>query len=129
MSPPVILVLKVSSFMSSSQHPFLADSSGSDSMTPFQLPLASMVRSLCRAATSGGPDLLYEVMLKMTLMVDSTAQTYGLATWTQKMGERPHLKWAEGLDHDEITEAEAVVMTALSLPERATQISAGDHFI
>ena len=96
--------------------------------TAFSLPLAAMVRALCQAAMKG-PDLLYDVILKLTLMVDSTAQTYGLATWTQKMGERPHLKWAEGLDHDEITEAEAVVMTALSLPERATQISAGDHFI
>jgi transcriptional regulator with GAF, ATPase, and Fis domain len=113
--------------MSSSQHPFLADSSGSDSMTPFQLPLASMVRSLCRAATSGGPDLLYEVMLKMTLMVDATAQTYGLATWTQKLGERPRLKWVEGLDQDEIALAEAVVDAALLAPSEALEIKAGDR--
>lgn len=96
--------------------------------TAFSLPLAAMVRALCQAATRG-PDLLYEVILKLTLMVDSTAQTYGLATWTQKAGERPHLKWVEGLNHDELAEAEAVVMTALSLPEKATQISAGDQAI
>jgi transcriptional regulator with PAS, ATPase and Fis domain len=94
----------------------------------FNLPLASMVRALCQAATRG-PDLLYEVILKLTLMIDSTAQTYGLATWTQKMGERPHLKWVEGLEHEELAEAEAVVMTALSLPEKATQIAAGDQAI
>jgi transcriptional regulator with PAS, ATPase and Fis domain len=96
--------------------------------TAFSLPLASMVRALCQAANKG-PDLLYEVILKLTLMVDATAQTYGLATWTQKKGERPQLKWTEGLDHEELAEGEAVVMTALSLPEKATQISEGDQAI
>lgn len=96
--------------------------------TPFSLPLAAMVHALCKAATQG-PDLLYEVILKLTLMIDSTAQTYGLVTWTQKMGERPQLKWVEGLDHDEIAEAEAAVMTALSSPEKAAVISAGDQAI
>ena len=33
-----------------------------------------MVRALCKAATTG-PDMLYEVMLKLTLMIDTTAQT------------------------------------------------------
>ncbi|HEX8651843.1 MAG TPA: sigma-54 dependent transcriptional regulator [Pyrinomonadaceae bacterium] len=113
--------------MSSSQHPYLSDNSGNDSGTPFQLPLASMVRSLCRAATAGGPDLLYEVMLKMTLMVDATAQTYGLATWTQKLGERPRLKWVEGLDQDEIAEAEVAVNSALLTPGEAVEIEAGDR--
>ena len=93
---------------------------------PFSLPLAAMVRALCQAAAQG-PDLLYEVILKLTLMIDSTAQTYGLATWTQKLGERPHLKWVEGLDHEEVAEAEAVVMAALSCPEKAAKISAGDQ--
>jgi transcriptional regulator with PAS, ATPase and Fis domain len=94
----------------------------------FNLPLAAMVRALCQAATQG-PDLLYEVILKLTLMVDSTAQTYGLGTWTQKMGERPQLKWVEGLEHDEIAEAEAAVIVALSSPESASKISAGDQAI
>ena len=115
--------------MSISEHPFIPDSSGNDSATPFQLPLASMVRSLCRAATAGGPDLLYEVMLKLTLMVDATAQTYGLATWTQKLGERPRLKWVEGLDHDEIAEAEAAVNVALTEVSEAVEIKAGDRAI
>lgn len=111
------------------EFPFIADRSGNDSATPFQLPLASMVRSLCRAATAGGPDLLYEVMLKLTLMVDATAQTYGLATWTQKPGERPRLKWVEGLDHDEIAEAEVAVNAALTEVSEAVEIKAGERAI
>jgi hydrogenase-4 transcriptional activator len=111
------------------EHPVIADSSGNDSATPFQLPLASMVRSLCRAATAGGPDLLYEVMLKLTLMVDATAQTYGLATWTQKLGERPRLKWVEGLDHDEISDAEVAVNAALAEVSEAVEIKAGARSI
>jgi hydrogenase-4 transcriptional activator len=88
-----------------------------------------MVRSLCRAATAGGPDLLYEVMLKLTLMVDATAQTYGLATWTQKLGERPRLKWVEGLDHDEIADAETAVNAALTEVSEAVEVKAGDRAI
>jgi transcriptional regulator with PAS, ATPase and Fis domain len=92
------------------------------------LPLASMVRTLCRAAT-GGPDLLYEVMLKLTLMIDATAQTYGLATWTQKKGERPRLKWVEGLDPTEIAEAEATVAEALLISNEIKEVKAGDQYI
>ena len=115
--------------MSSSQHLSTPGNLGSDSAASFQLPLASMVRSLCRAATAGGTDLLYEVMLKLTLMIDATAQTYGLATWTQKLGERPHLKWVEGLDQDEIVDAEIAVDAALSAPVEAAEIKAQDHSI
>ena len=43
-------------------------------------------------------------MLKLTLMIDATARTYGLATWTQKPNERPRLSWVEGLNEDEIAE-------------------------
>ncbi|MGB7925022.1 MAG: sigma-54 dependent transcriptional regulator [Pyrinomonadaceae bacterium] len=111
------------------EFPFIADGSGNDSASSFQLPLASMVRSLCRAATAGGPDLLYEVMLKLTLMVDATAQTYGLATWTQKPGERPRLKWVEGLDHDEINDAEVAVNAALTEVSEAAEIKAGERAI
>ncbi len=41
------------------------------------LPISSIVRAVCQAASSG-PDLLYEVMLKLSLMVEATAPTYGL---------------------------------------------------
>lgn len=93
-----------------------------------QLPLASMVHMLCEAAV-GGPDHLYEVMIKLTLMVDATANTYGLATWTQQFGERPRLKWVEGLEQDEISEAEAVVADALPAPDEALKIKTGDSHI
>jgi transcriptional regulator with GAF, ATPase, and Fis domain len=103
-------------------------SNSQENETPFSLPLAAMVRALCKAATQG-PDLLYEVILKLTLMIDSTAQTYGLATWTQKIKERPQLKWVEGLEQDEVSEAEAAVTLALSVAEKASLISAGDQSI
>lgn len=104
---------------------FTAEASESKSAMSFQLPLAAMVRALCRAATTG-PELLYEVMLKLTLMIDATAQTYGLATWSQKFSERPRLKWAEGLNPDEIVEAESDVAAALSQFGEGTEIKAGD---
>jgi transcriptional regulator with PAS, ATPase and Fis domain len=100
--------------------------SESKSSTSFQLPLAAMVRALCQAATTG-PELLYEVMLKLTLMIDATAQTYGLATWSQKFTERPRLKWAEGLNPDEIVEAETDVAAALSEANEDREIKAGDR--
>ncbi|MGH9944843.1 MAG: sigma-54 interaction domain-containing protein [Pyrinomonadaceae bacterium] len=99
-----------------------------DADDAFQLPLASMVRALCGAATSGS-DVLYDVMLKLALMVDATAQTYGLATFAQKQDERPHLKWVEGLNHEELAEAEGEVAATLSKPEAAPGVKAGDHAI
>jgi len=96
---------------------------------PIMLPLASMIRALCQAAISG-PDLVYDVMLMLTLMVDSAAQTYGLATWTQKFGEKPRLKWVEGLDEEEIAEAGQIVSEALAASsDGARDASAGDFSI
>src|SRR5215813_7954251 len=66
-----------------------------------RLPISSMVRAVCEAA-NGGPELLYEVMIKMSLMVEATAPTYGLSIWSVSLGERPSLRWAEGLEEDEI---------------------------
>src|SRR3954447_1324443 len=95
----------------------------------FSLPIASMVRALCKAALAG-PDLLYDVMLKLTLMVDSTAETYGLATWTEQRGERPVVKWVEGLTEEEIQDAEAIVSEALNAhPDAPQLINPGDRFI
>jgi transcriptional regulator with PAS, ATPase and Fis domain len=93
----------------------------------FQMPLASMVRALCKASATGS-DVLYDVMLKVALMVDATAQTYGLATFAQKSGERPRLKWVEGLTQEEIVEAEARVSSALT-QEGALEVTAGDREI
>jgi transcriptional regulator with GAF, ATPase, and Fis domain len=108
-------------------------SSGSDysentAAPVFQLPLAAMVRALCKAAMTGS-DMLYDVMLKLALMVDATAQTYGLATFAQKSGERPHLKWVEGLDQDEIAEAESHVAETLAKTSSVAEMKAGDHAI
>ncbi len=94
----------------------------------FQLPLASMVRALCRGAATSS-DVLYEMMLKAALMVDATAQTYGMATFSQKLGERPRLNWVEGLDHEEVADAEARIEAALSGTEAALEMKAGDPII
>src|ERR1043165_21693 len=82
----------------------------------FDLPLAAMVRAVCRAAETSS-DALYDVMLKAALMVDAAAPTYGMATFSQKSGERPRLKWVEGLDHEETADAEEIVAATLGLSE------------
>jgi transcriptional regulator with GAF, ATPase, and Fis domain len=91
----------------------------------FQLPLASMVRALCRAADTGS-DALYDVMLKVALMVDAAAHTYGMATFSQKNEELACLKWVEGLDPEETADAEATVEAALSGAEAGQELKAGD---
>lgn len=98
------------------------------SVAPFQMPLASMVRALCTAAASSS-DVLYEVVLKLTLMIDATAQTYGLATWAQKLNGHVQLKWAEGLTEDEISLAEKTVAGALVCAGEPREIKAGDRNI
>src|SRR2546423_52691 len=110
------------------QGSIVANISGKSSVTSYQLPLASMIRALCKAATSG-PDILYEVMLKLALAIDATAQTYGLSTWTQKYGERPRINWLEGLEQDEIVEAEEAVANAFRVSDEAIQIKDGDRAI
>lgn len=87
-----------------------------------------MVRTLCMAAHAGS-DILHEVMLKATLMFESTAQTYGLATFTQKSGERPLLTWVDCLNQEEITEAEESVAAALNHTDDGHAIRAGDRTI
>src|SRR5919107_1059159 len=94
----------------------------------FQLPLAAMVRSLCRAADTGS-DALYDVMLKVALMVDAAAHTYGMATFSQKAGELARLKWVEGLDPEETADAEATVQSVLSGAEAGQEPKAGDRKI
>src|SRR5678816_4743765 len=79
-----------------------------------QLPIGSMVRAVCEAA-NGGPDLLYEVMIKMSLMVEATAPTYGLSIWATSDSGNPTLRWAEGLEEKEIAIGESAVAEILSL--------------
>lgn len=100
------------------------DSSGDS----FQMPVASMVRSLCKAAATGA-DILYDVMLKVALMVDATAQTYGLATFANKNGERPRLKWVEGLNEDEISAAETKIENAFEAADHTLEMREGDREI
>src|SRR5215207_2142397 len=94
----------------------------------FQLPLAAMVRSLCRAADTGS-DALYDVLLKVALMVDAAAHTYGMATFSQKAGELARLKWVEGLDPEETADAETTVEAVLSGAAAGQEPKAGDRKI
>jgi hydrogenase-4 transcriptional activator len=94
----------------------------------FQLPLAAMVRSLCRAADTGS-DALYDVMLKVALMVDAAAHTYGMATFSQKGGELARLKWVEGLDAEETADAEATVGVVLGGAAEGQEPKVGDRKI
>ena len=73
-----------------------------------QFPIASIVRALCQAANSG-PDLLYEVMLKLSLLVEAAAPMYGLSIWSLDSGQRPRLNWAEGLQEPELVVGEQSV--------------------
>jgi transcriptional regulator with GAF, ATPase, and Fis domain len=106
-----------------------SDQIGQNPLSESHLPLGSMVRAICEAA-SAGPEMLYEAMLKLALMVDMTAPTYGLGTWAQQVGERPNLKWAEGLTSDEIAEGEKIVGEALaSSGRKSRKFKAGDEAI
>lgn len=91
-------------------------------------PVTSMVRAVCQAAMAG-PDLLYEVMLKLSLMVEGTVPTYGLSIWTLELGQRPALKWAEGLHEDELEGAESVVTSAITAGSGLPDFKAGDFAI
>src|SRR5947207_8830275 len=82
-------------------------------LSSLQLPISAMVRAVCEAA-NGGPDLLYEVMIKMSLMVESTAPTYGLSIWTTSDSGKPTLRWAEGMEEEEIAGGEAAVAQVIS---------------
>src|SRR5947207_15371915 len=88
------------------------DAPASDSVS-LQLPLSSIVRAVCEAA-NGGPDLLYEVMIKMSLMVEATVPTYGLSIWATSDSGKPTLRWAEGLEEEEIAGGEAAVAQVIS---------------
>jgi transcriptional regulator with PAS, ATPase and Fis domain len=90
-----------------------------------QLPVASIVRALCQAANAG-PELLYEVMVKLSLMVESTAPMYGLSIWTLDNGAKPKLEWAEGLSEPELAAAETVVSETLAAVSTWPEVEAGD---
>ena len=92
------------------------------------LPISSIVRALCHAANAG-PDLLYEVMLKLSLLVEATAPMYGLSIWTVDQGQKPKLGWAEGLDELELAEGQRVVHETLSSEAVWLRTTEGDESI
>src|ERR1051325_10465577 len=93
-----------------------------------QLPISSIVRALCEAAR-GGPDLLYEVMIKMSLMVESTAPTYGLSIWAAPSVGTPSLRWAEGLEPEEIQHGEQAILEIFQNAGRPARAEQGDQSI
>lgn len=101
------------------------DASESSSL---QLPISSIVRAVCEAA-NGGPDLLYEVMIKMSLMVESTAPTYGLSIWATSDTGSPTLRWAEGLEDKEIALGESAVAEIFASKGRPQSAKEGDQAI
>ncbi|HKN82451.1 MAG TPA: sigma-54 dependent transcriptional regulator [Pyrinomonadaceae bacterium] len=103
------------------------DAPASDSSS-LQLPISSIIRAVCEAA-SGGPDLLYEVMIKMSLMVEATAPTYGLSIWSTSDAGKPTLRWAEGLEEQELATAEKTVAEIFSSKGRPTPANEGDRSI
>src|SRR5262245_27269097 len=93
-----------------------------------QLPIGSIVRAVCEAAT-GGPDLLYEVLIKMSLMVEATAPTYGLSIWATSDAGKPTLRWAEGLEETEIATGELAVAEIFVSKGRPQPAQEGDQAI
>ena len=93
-----------------------------------QLPISSIVRAVCEAA-NGGPDVLYEVMIKMSLMVEATAPTYGLSIWATSDSGKPTLRWAEGLEEQEIATGEVAVAEIFSCKGRPQPAKEGDQAI
>ncbi|HEU4932704.1 MAG TPA: sigma-54 dependent transcriptional regulator [Pyrinomonadaceae bacterium] len=103
------------------------DAPASESSFP-KLPISSIVRAVCEAAT-GGPDLLYEVMIKMSLMVEATAPTYGLSIWATSDSGKPTLRWAEGLEETEIANGETAVGEIFKSKGRPQPAQEGDPAI
>ena len=92
------------------------------------LPIGSIVRALCQAANAG-PDLLYEVMLKLSLLIEATAPMYGLSMWSVDDGQRPRLNWAEGLDESELAAGQRLVGEALAPTASWPDIKPGDSSV
>ena len=101
--------------------------SATSSLSP-TLPITSIVKAVCEAANQG-PDRLYEVMIKMSLMVEATAPTYGLSIWSMPLTGKPTLRWAEGLEEPEISAAEKVLADAFGTKGRSAQAKEGDTAI
>ncbi len=94
-------------------------------LSSLRLPISSIVRAVCEAA-NGGPELLYEVMIKVSLMVEATAPTYGLSIWAASDSGKPTLRWAEGLEDQEIAIGENAVAEIFASKGRPQNVKEGD---
>jgi DNA-binding NtrC family response regulator len=92
------------------------------------LPIGAIVRALCHAANSG-PELLYEVMLKLSLLVEATAPMYGLSIWSVDVGQRPRFTWGEGLDESELAVGQRIVSETLAGESIWPAINEGDSSV
>src|ERR1043165_1464324 len=93
-----------------------------------QLPISSIVRAVCEAA-NGGPDLLYEVMIKGSLMGEAPAPTHGMSIWATSDSGKPILRWAEGLEDTEIAIGENAVAEIFESKGRPQSAKEGDQAI
>jgi hypothetical protein len=62
-------------------------------------------------------------MIKVSLMVEATAPTYGLSIWATSDSGKPTLRWAEGLEDKEIAIGESAV-AEINRQKRAIRRSA-----
>src|SRR5687768_10053494 len=89
-------------------------------------PIGRMVRVDCQAA-GNGPGDLYGVIVKLSLMVEVTAPTYGRSMWTSEVTGRAELKWAEGLDEAELSLAEKTVADTFASPTLLPEIKRSEE--
>ena len=54
-------------------------------------------------------------MIKMSLMVEATAPTYGLSIWTDLQGAKPSLRWAEGFEEPKLLQVKSSLRKSLRL--------------
>jgi len=68
-------------------------------------------------------------MIKVSLMVEATAPTYGLSIWSAAVGSKPSLRWAEGLEESEIEFGEQAVADIFGGKGRPQRSNPGDPAI
>jgi hypothetical protein len=68
-------------------------------------------------------------MIKVSLMVEATAPTYGLSIWATSDSGKPTLRWAEGLEEKEIAIGESAVAEIFASKGRPQSAKEGDQAI
>jgi len=68
-------------------------------------------------------------MIKVSLMVEATAPTYGLSIWATSDSGKPTLRWAEGLEDNEIAIGENAVAEIFASKGRPQPAKEGDQAI